>query len=277
MKKDFYTTILTQNTKNYIITLLALIIIVIASIAIFVTYLSSYVEDIKKEKIALEYQIKQKEEFYEALEDKIEDVKYLLGIDEQTEFDMDIESMLKSITPAQKRIILNSVPNGYPLFSKNITSGFGNRFHPIYKKVKFHHGVDFGGEIGSPIIATAEGIVEFAGYDKGYGNLVIIDHNFGFKTAYGHMLKNLKVKEGDFVKKGEIIGFLGNSGISTGPHLHYEIKFIKRVLDPKNFLEWSILNFDEIFYKEKRVAWHSLTNAIMSQYDKLNQLNFVLK
>ena len=273
MKKRSSTLVLSTSTKNYIISLFAIIIIIISAIAIFVTYLSSYVKDIKQEKIALENQIKQKEEFYEALEDKIEDVKYLLGIDAQEEFSQNISAMLNSITPTQKRIILNSIPNGYPSFARKITSGFGNRFHPIYKRVKFHHGIDFGGKVGTPIMATAEGIVEFAGYDKGYGYLVVIDHNFGFKTAYGHMLKNLKVKEGDFVKKGEVIGFLGNSGISTGPHLHYEVKFIRRVLDPKNFINWSILNFDEIFYKEKRVAWNSLTKAIMNQYDKLNQLS----
>jgi murein DD-endopeptidase MepM/ murein hydrolase activator NlpD len=125
--------------------------------------------------------------------------------------------------------------------------------------------LDFAGKLGIPIRATADGIIEFSGFNKGgYGNLVIIHHNFGFVTAYGHMTDNLQVKSGDFVKKGAVIGYLGNSGLSTGPHLHYEIKFIKRVLDPQCFVSLGQDNFASRALLEKKVNWSALIDAILS-------------
>ncbi len=102
------------------------------------------------------------------------------------------------------------------------TSGFGMRLHPIYQIMKFHSGQDFTAPIGTPIYATGNGIVETASFVDGYGNCVIIDHGFGYKTVYAHQSK-LAVKAGQSVKRGMLIGYVGNTGVSEAPHLHYEV------------------------------------------------------
>jgi murein DD-endopeptidase MepM/ murein hydrolase activator NlpD len=102
------------------------------------------------------------------------------------------------------------------------TSGFGMRLHPIYQIMKFHAGQDFTAPTGTPIYATGNGIVETAAFVDGYGNCVIIDHGFGYKTVYAHQSK-LAVKAGQSVKRGMLIGYVGNTGVSEAPHLHYEV------------------------------------------------------
>ncbi len=102
------------------------------------------------------------------------------------------------------------------------TSGFGMRLHPIYQIMKFHAGQDFTAPIGTPIYATGNGVVETASFVDGYGNCVIIDHGFGYKTVYAHQSK-LNVKVGQSVKRGMLIGYVGNTGVSEAPHLHYEV------------------------------------------------------
>jgi len=102
------------------------------------------------------------------------------------------------------------------------TSGFGMRLHPIYQIMKFHSGQDFTAPTGTPIYATGNGIVETAAFVDGYGNCVIIDHGFGYKTVYAHQSK-LAVKAGQSVKRGMLIGYVGNTGVSEAPHLHYEV------------------------------------------------------
>ncbi|MFN3344398.1 MAG: M23 family metallopeptidase [Chloroherpetonaceae bacterium] len=102
------------------------------------------------------------------------------------------------------------------------TSGFGMRLHPIYQIMKFHAGQDFTAPTGTPIYATGNGVVETASFVDGYGNCVIIDHGFGYKTVYAHQSK-LNVKVGQSVKRGMLIGYVGNTGVSEAPHLHYEV------------------------------------------------------
>ena len=118
----------------------------------------------------------------------------------------------------------------------------------------------------TPVRSPADGVIEYAGYHKssGFGNLVIIEHNYGFKTSYAHLSKKFPVKSGTFVKKGDIIAYTGNSGLSTGPHLHYEVRFIARPLNPINFIKWNSSNFEKIFKKEKRVSWQSLIKLMQS-------------
>jgi murein DD-endopeptidase MepM/ murein hydrolase activator NlpD len=142
-----------------------------------------------------------------------------------------------------------------PSASSRVTSAFGYRVHPIFKDRRFHSGIDFGGTMGIPIRATADGFVEFAGENGGYGNFVLLDHEFGFKSAYGHMKSNLKVKSGSYVKKGDIIGYLGNSGRSTGPHLHYEVKYGQKALDPLGFINLNSHNFEQFISCEREIDW----------------------
>ncbi len=263
--------------SNILLPLFLFFTIIFIGAAIVSIFYSSKTKDIKQMQTKLRLQnhilknsILKKTKEYEKIEDKINEIKSFID-PKNTLGNSDTEKLLSSLSLYSKDLILSSLPSGYPSSSKKITSSFGYRTHPIDKVKKFHHGLDFGGKIGTPIIATADGIVEFAGVTRGYGNLVVLSHNFGFKTAYGHMLKNLKVKKGDFVKKGSVVGLLGNSGISTGPHLHYEVKYIKSSLDPKRFIEFSKKNFKTIFYKENKIAWDSLIRAILNQYGKFNE------
>lgn len=118
---------------------------------------------------------------------------------------------------------------------KRVASGFGYRVDPVYKTVKFHAGLDFSAPQGTPIYATANGTVRTAGnLGNGYGNHVVINHGYGYETLYGHMFR-VKVRNGQKVKRGEIIGWVGSTGKSTGPHCHYEVHKNGRPLDPVYF------------------------------------------
>ncbi len=254
----------------YTFTSLAITLLVVAMVSLF---FSSKTVDIKEQELQLEQKIQhlkieiaQKEHYYQNIKENIQQMQELVGLkkDNKTE---NIEAVLKKCTPVIKKIVLSSLPTGYPCKSRRITSSFGYRMHPIYHQRRFHHGIDFGGHLGIPIHATAAGIVEFAGFTKGgYGNLVILDHDFGFQTLYGHMLKNLQVKKGDFVAKGDVIGYLGNTGVSTGPHLHYEIKYIRNILNPASFLKADIKDFKNLLLKQDRISWQPLIHAITNRY-----------
>ena len=118
---------------------------------------------------------------------------------------------------------------------KRIASGFGYRIDPVYKTVKLHPGLDFSAPAGTPIYATADGTVEFSGNrGDGYGNNVIINHGYGYKTLYGHMFR-IKARGGQRLKRGEVIGWVGSTGKSTGPHCHYEVIKNGNKIDPIYF------------------------------------------
>lgn len=144
-----------------------------------------------------------------------------------------LERMVKS-----KEAMLQSIPAIQPISNKNLTylaSGFGYRVDPIYKTVKMHTGLDFAAPLGTPIYATGNGVVESASYDGGgYGNHIVIDHGYGYETLYGHMIK-MKVRPGERVKRGEIIGWVGSTGKSTGPHCHYEVIKNGEKIDPIHY------------------------------------------
>ncbi len=137
-----------------------------------------------------------------------------------------------------KEQLLASTPAIQPVSNKNLNrlaSGFGYRVDPVYKTVKFHAGLDFAAPLGTPIYATADGVVRVAGnLGNGYGNHVVINHGYGYETLYGHMYR-IGVKNGHRVKRGEVIGYVGSTGKSTGPHCHYEVHKNGRPLDPVYF------------------------------------------
>lgn len=128
------------------------------------------------------------------------------------------------------------LPFGRPLKKIKITSGFGTRRDPKNGKSAFHTGIDFKGKRGDKVFATANGIVTKAFYNSGYGNYVQIDHGNGYKTSFSH-LKKFLVKKGENVQRGQLIGLVGNSGRSTGPHLHYEISRNNKPINPSTFLK----------------------------------------
>jgi murein DD-endopeptidase MepM/ murein hydrolase activator NlpD len=137
-----------------------------------------------------------------------------------------------------KQQLLSHTPAIQPVSNKDLTriaSGFGYRIDPIYKTVKFHAGLDFTAPQGTPIYATADGTVTTAGNTgNGYGNHVVINHGYGYETLFGHMVR-VKVRVGEVVKRGEVIGWVGSTGKSTGPHCHYEVHKYGQKIDPVYF------------------------------------------
>ena len=137
----------------------------------------------------------------------------------------------------EKEALLKTIPAIQPVQNKDLSrvaSGYGMRVHPILKYRKMHNGMDFTAPPGTPIYATGDGTVTKVGLGSGYGKMVIIEHGFGYKTYYAHMSK-YNTKVGRKVKRGEIIGYVGNTGLSSGPHLHYEVWKNGKVVNPVNF------------------------------------------
>lgn len=124
---------------------------------------------------------------------------------------------------------------GRPITKGWMSSRFGRRIDPINGKPAWHSGIDFAGKLGTKVHAVAAGVVVFAGPRSGYGNMVEINHGGGFVTRYGHHEK-LLVKVGDIVKKGQVIGLMGSTGRSTGPHVHFEVFKNGRVVDPSQYI-----------------------------------------
>ncbi len=137
-----------------------------------------------------------------------------------------------------KNAMLTSIPAIQPVSNKDlkrVASGFGFRIDPIYRTGKFHAGMDFTSPIGTPVTTTGDGVVELVESKQwGYGNCIIINHGYGYKTRYAH-LSRFKVKRGQKVTRGQLIGYVGSTGKSTGPHLHYEVLKNNDPVNPANY------------------------------------------
>ena len=159
------------------------------------------------------------------------------------------DEVLKLIN--NKEELLASTPAIQPVANKDlnrIASGFGYRVDPVYKTIKLHAGLDFAAPQGTPIYATANGSIKVAGFsDGGYGNHVVINHGYGYETVYGHMVR-IKARAGQRIKRGEIIGWVGSTGKSTGPHCHYEVHKNGQKVDPVYFFynDLSPQQFDQL-------------------------------
>lgn len=129
---------------------------------------------------------------------------------------------------------IQNVPLGAPVPGV-ITSRFGQRIDPINNNPAYHQGVDIRGKMGAELTATADGVVIIQSSDKGNGRYILLDHGNGFRTKYAHLKKSL-VSKGEAVKRGQVIGLVGNSGRSTGPHVHYEIHFDDKIVNPTKFV-----------------------------------------
>jgi murein DD-endopeptidase MepM/ murein hydrolase activator NlpD len=129
---------------------------------------------------------------------------------------------------------LQNVPLGAPVPGV-LTSRFGQRIDPINGESAYHRGVDIRGRMGSDVKATADANVLVQGYDKWSGRYIVLDHGNGFKTKYAHLKKSL-VQKGDIVQRGQVIGLVGNTGRSTGPHVHYEISYDDKIVNPTKFV-----------------------------------------
>ncbi|GAB4260387.1 MAG: M23 family metallopeptidase [Vicingaceae bacterium] len=163
----------------------------------------------------------------------------------------------------KKEKMLASIPAIQPVSNKDLTrmaSGFGYRTDPIYKTTKFHAGMDFTAPTGTPIYATGDGTVIQADAEaRGYGNHVRISHGYGYVTLYAHMSK-IAVKVGQKVKRGDVIGYVGNTGKSVGPHCHYEVRKNDNPINPVNFY------FNDLT-PEEYDKMLELSNAPMQSFD----------
>lgn len=145
---------------------------------------------------------------------------------------------------------LAHIPAIQPLSSKylkTMASGYGYRRDPVYGTTKFHEGMDFSADVGTPVYATGDGVVKTAGWESGYGNSIVIDHGYNYVTRFAHLSKIL-VKPGQTVKRGDLIGNVGNTGKSTGPHLHYEVRYKGAPQNPVNyyFMDLTPQEYDEM-------------------------------
>ncbi len=146
--------------------------------------------------------------------------------------------------------MLHHIPAIQPVSNKDLkmtASGYGTRIDPIYQTTKFHAGMDFSANIGTPVYATGDGRVTEAGWQSGYGNLIVVDHGYGYVTWYAHLSK-IDVRAGQKVIRGQVIGKVGNTGKSTGPHLHYEVHLKGTVVNPVNyyFMDLNVEDYDKM-------------------------------
>ena len=266
--------------------LYALVFLVIVSFlgVAVILYLNSSVEDIqtKRTSVELAYKklkkqnkelqatmastkssLKKKQQELHELSDSLSEIETMIGMNPvSSEVSLQERVNFTKINSEHMATMLQLIPSGSPIEYHGITSKFGYRIHPTLGKREFHRGSDMKAKMNTPVYAPADGIIEYAGNHKksGFGRLVIIQHAFGFRTYYGHLNK-IVIKSTKFVKKGDLIAYTGNSGMSNGPHLHYEIRFIHNVVNPFWFIKWSIENYNQIFEKEKKIPWQSLVTA----------------
>ena len=206
--------------------------------------------------------LQQKRDELVSVTDKLSDIENLIGLSTEEGITLAERVDLARVTSEEMSALMQHVPNGSPIEYKGLTSKFGYRTHPTLQRKEFHRGSDMKAPMNTPIYATADAIVEWAAAHKksGYGNLIILDHSFGFKTYFGHLNK-IVVKSGQFIKRGDLVGYTGNTGMSNGPHLHYEVRFIQRALNPFWFVKWNVASYNSIFEQEKNVPWQSLLTA----------------
>ena len=219
--------------------------------------------ELKKLKSDLENDLSEREDRVQLVSERLAKLEKVLGVAKGSTSDsLDARFNVAAFTSNVRLLMLNQIPNGSPVGKARLSSGFGKRIHPVTKQKKMHRGLDFAINTGTKVYATADGVVEAAlRSNKGYGNFLRLQHSFGFSSSYAH-LKTFKVKTGEFVKKGQLIAISGNTGLSSGPHLHYEVRFIGRALNPSPFVGWDLNNFENIFTKERRIRWESLIETV---------------
>lgn len=187
---------------------------------------------IQKQKTLLESRAKQQQTVYASI--RAQRKEYERRVNELLKNSNEIETMIKRLSASKPVVSRGSGIFIWPV-KGIITSYFGYRRHPIFKVVKYHTGIDIGVASGKPIKAADSGIVIFSGWFGGYGNATIIEHGKGLQTVYGHQLRRYVVK-GDKVEKGQVIGLVGSTGYSTGPHLHFEVRRNGVVQNPMQYL-----------------------------------------
>jgi len=285
----------TNSTKSYninkvikkVVIYIVIFLLLVISISFwFIKSLNTKVDNLSNDIVSLNKQsksLKNQNELYniqiknkikdiEALGDTLKNMEMIIGVKGDDEKSLISRAILAELTLEQKSYMLQTIPSGKPLKDIKVTASFGWRIHPISKIKKFHNGIDLRAKLKTDVFSTADGVVKYIQTKNkgGFGRMIIISHNFGFETLYGH-LRFVNVKVGDVIRQGQLIAKSGNSGSSSGPHLHYEVRYASKVLNPKYFIKWNLTNYDEIFEKQRRVNWDSLIKMINSQHQRLTQ------
>ncbi|MDT8410379.1 MAG: M23 family metallopeptidase [Wenzhouxiangellaceae bacterium] len=207
-----------------------------------------------------------------ALTDELENLETIIGIDSPASLPVAERISVASHTAFEKRLMLSSIPSGYPLEQATVTSSFGMREHPLVEATRLHGGVDLRASLGTEVLATADGVVEYAANngDSGLGKMIKLVHNYGFSTTYAH-LDQIDVRVGEYITQGASIGRSGNTGLSEAPHLHYEIRYLGRRLNPRSFMDWSFDRYKTVFEQEERVQWQSLARTVRNKVRVMDQ------
>jgi murein DD-endopeptidase MepM/ murein hydrolase activator NlpD len=235
--------------------------------------LTEEVTSLKKLKQNLEQDLLDREERMTQVSDRLGDLEKILGVGETDGEAIESRLDAATITSSVRVVMLTQIPNGAPVRSARISSGYGKRINPVTGKKEFHRGLDFAVNTGTPVFAPADGVVAvIRPADYGSGNFLRLQHGYGFTSSYSHLYK-FKVRTGEFVQKGDLIAYSGNSGLSSGPHLHYEVRFVGRSLNPRPFVDWGVDNFETIFSKVRGIRWESLVNKVELRVSSQLQLS----
>ncbi|AUI85355.1 peptidase M23 [Vibrio azureus] len=216
---------------------------------------------------SLSQSLSEKNDQIQLLGKRVYDVESVLGLasEENTEQDnaaLEERIDAAAIDSAVRATMFRLIPNDSPMAYQRISSPYGSRINPISGQRHTHAGIDLTCTRGEDIVAPADGVVETVrSSNRGYGNYLTLSHSFGFSSSFAHLDK-FNVKSGQFVSKGDVIAQCGNTGNSTGPHLHYEIRFLDRTLNPKYLMDWTPENFNSAFEKEKMVKWGPLIELV---------------
>jgi murein DD-endopeptidase MepM/ murein hydrolase activator NlpD len=222
-------------------------------------------ESLLRQQALLQATVDEKVAAFSAMSDELGTIESLIGLSPEPDTALYQRLDTASQTASEKRFMLSTIPSGYPLAEAYVTSRFGMRNHPVLGRMALHGGADLRASVGTPVHATADGVVEWAGmHDSGLGRMVKLNHNFGFASLYGHLSKT-EVAIGDYVRQGDLLGYSGNTGMSSAPHLHYEVRHLHRRLAPGPFMEWSWENYDVLFTREEKIKWDSLAKTLRKQ------------
>lgn len=176
-----------------------------------------------------------------ALREELQDLKGSIGeLQRDAAFKQEsFNEVLRSLRTQQD--LLAHTPSIMPAAGR-LTSGFGWRHNRLLRRREFHKGVDIANRSGTPIFAPADGVVVYEGWKNGFGRFLTIDHGYGYKTRYGH-LRRIVVRMGERVRRGQIVANMGNTGFSTGPHLHYEVLVLGTHVNPRDYMAWEFARY----------------------------------
>lgn len=269
--------------KVFVLTLIG-VFVVLASGFFLMSYLMKQVQEIELGKTAmienykktyaqnqlLKEQIRNKSDELLKVNKKVDDLEEIISISRNADKPLEEKSMVLEFDEEQKKMILHLLPNGNPVQKYKKITSIKERIHPLKNIYGVKSGIDYIVSLKTPVYATADGIIDLSknsSNSKGYGKFIKITHAYGFSSMYAH-LSEVLVKKGDFVQKGELIGYSGNTGNSNGARLYYEVRFLGGYQDALTYARWGEKNFESIFEIQEHINWNKLLWAI----DDLKQL-----